>query len=286
MDGAAARDKLLRDQKLDDDVVVLGLSPRAFRQCIDKEIDLDDSTVYYLDNCPSIEAVEDAYDRGAQNVHVLDHHAGNESEFDTLPTQSGDVRILDLTGPVSGVGVVAQFTKVPLVPFEIAVQCRDTFKYSAPWTKDNTEILYKLVPHDMTTASLEPFLNMTTPQLLDAVVVAEPIIRNSLNELFSSLETRLQTGTWTVDGLPPVRVCYGNVMPFDVTGFGSYMVGKTEANMLICVNYNGFHPSYSLRALKRGFDCLPWAQAKGGGGHKAACGFSQRVTPGELVFDA
>ena len=323
LDGAAAAARFVTTMKArgctDDEFLILYRSASSFKKPLNKSIILENpdetkpnTLLYYLDNTPSVEAVVNAYARGVLAVNVLDHHKGNRELFMTLPN-SGDVylyeiRRLDVTGPVSAVGVVAEMMAgPPLTPFERAVQCRDTFCFSDAWTQENRSILYDIVGYDRTVEAIEVWNTYTEDELLAKVAEAAPYVAAMRNTINCEYESRVRLGTIRIAGLPHLRVAYVNTMPWDVTSLGAHLhdlhyglpagisaeealassdpslTGKVHA--LLTVSAVGEDGSSSFRRLCPDIDLTLYAKAKGGNGHPAACGFPDTLTGDELILD-
>jgi hypothetical protein len=119
--------------------------------------------VVYLDGCPSRVTLDTLYMSGrVQAVHVLDHHVGNQTKFQSLHRVPGAVaaavadeggvvcdtalehRVLCMDGSLSAVGLVGEWTDMELCAADAAVQAGDLFRFTDTWTPTRVSVLHEL----------------------------------------------------------------------------------------------------------------------------------------------
>jgi uncharacterized protein len=212
----------------------------------------------------------------ARSVMVLDHHQTAHTEIGDLLTSGVIAGEIDLTGPVSGVGVTWRYyhqSGNTLPALFCHVQDRDTWTFTYVATPD---VLAAFMADEMTLAHVGRML----ARPIDEIASEGAILNRARERRIADALTRAHEVTIAGHTIPAVNCPYdigsdvanrlAEQSPIDGSRFAAYYF--RDGNLW----------QWGLRSVERAdgvaFDVAKLAETFGGGGHPRASGFRVQAT--------
>lgn len=236
----------------------------------------------FVDCCPKMEQIEAVLKAGGA---IVDHHAHNLEKLSELKSIYPDQIMIGRneaseSGAVLAAYIAEEQFELPVAILEKIYDVANLVAIGDTWQKEN--------PSFSVARELGGFVSFFGN---DFSFDFETDLDWGLIERFGKARARTQRG------LAMTAVCYhshafGNIFfinQLDMSDAAEILRNEKNADIVVGwemkKSYGNENPSiiYSLRSKENGFDCAAHCLANGGGGHKAAAGFSIEIE--NSIFD-
>ncbi len=256
-----------------------------------------DETIYVGKNVLMVDIVTSDYEiiqSKASNLIILDHHKTNQIKL-------ANKEYAYFSMNQSGIGLAWElfYGESPMPLFLQCLQDRDLWTWTIPSSKDFCEGFYNCLMTEEYSTEEQRHLNKIqafdelydehqgqSPRFHEYCKLGEMFAKVKMSKIRAIVRNASPLIEWKDCNDTSRKICIFNVDHDIASDLGHYVVTNTDADFAVMWRYDHTNDEYyySLRSMDSKADVRIICQMFGGGGHRNAAGFANKLHPNELFF--